>query len=557
VTLALLMALGACGSGGGDSGAVVATDPPPVIGPAVASMMVDSAGGTLAVTDPSSPLVGTQVTVPAGALSSPTMISIAQVSGAGIPANVVVARFGPSGIVFSNPVTVTLPYSAQYLAANAISDPATLKIVAFNRNFANETLRTIAQDTNQNTVTAQTAHFSDFGVVGYTLASLSGDYAMNFTMIDARFGSPVQIAVDVPRVPYKTTLNVPFPAYAFRDEQGTVTFDGAGNYRWSAIRNVAGTMTEAGGDGTYTVSPDGILALDFGLEGSVLAGGSTFVLAATHSAAVIEMGMGVKKGGSFDASSLQGSYAVALYYSDDTGGAADTIALDVPDTLPYQANLDVPFPRYALNIEFRTMIFDGSGNYSWSGTRNTSGVSRPVSGSGSYTVAADGALTIDTGLTGHLLAGASTFILTTPSGVVQMGAGIRKGGTFSAASLGGRYTVAYHYSDATTRAPDKISISIPSTPYSTTVPVPFPLYGFNSEVRSIVFDGSGRYTWTGMRDQGGVSISGSGGGSYSVEPDGVLTMDGRMMGNVLDGGSTFIVAPTSGQATQIGVGLLR
>jgi len=299
------------------------------------------------------------------------------------------------------------------------------------------------------------------------------------------------------------------------------------------------------------------MGLDFGLQGSVLAGGSTFVLAATQNAQVVEMGMGVKKGGSFDVSSLQGSYAVALHYSDATAGPANTIALDVPDMLPYEASLSVPFPGYALNSELRTMIFDGAGNYSWSGTRNTSGISRPVSGSGSYTVAADGALTIDAALTGHLLAGASTFILTAPSGTVQMGAGIKKGGTFSAASLGGRYTVAYHFADATARAPDKIAIAIASTPYSKTLDVPFPLYGFNSEVRSIVFDGSGRYTWTGTRDQGGVSVSGSGGGNYSVDPDGALSMDGRVMGNVLDGGSTFILAPTSGQVTQIGVGVLR
>jgi len=560
-TLALPMALAACGGGGADSGTPVKNDPPPVIGPVVASMMMDSAGGILAVTDASSPLAGTQVVVPADALSNPTMITIAPVSGAGFPANVVAVRLGPSDIVLSNPVTVTLPYSAQYLAANAITDPATLKLVAFNRNVANETLRTIAQDTNLNTVTAQTTHFSDFGVVGYTLASLSGDYAMNFTMIDARDDAgvltTVPILVDVPSVPYSTRLNVPFPAFAFRDEQGTVRFDGAGNYQWSAIRNVAGTSIDVGGSGTYTVSPDGNVGLDFGLQGSVLAGGSTFVLAATQSAQVVEMGMGVKKGGSFDVSSLQGSYAVALYYSDATAGPANTIALDVPDTLPYEASLAVPFPGYALNSELRTMIFDGAGNYSWSGTRNTSGNSRPVSGSGSYTVAADGALTIDTGLTGHLLAGASTFILTAPSGTVQMGAGIKKGGTVSAASLEGRYTVAYHYTDATARAPDKIVIAIASTPYTNTFNVPFPLYGFNSEVRSIVFDGSGRYTWTGTRDQGGVSVSGSGSGSYSVDTDGVLSMDGRVMGNVLDGGSTFILAPTSGQVTQIGVGLLR
>ena len=120
VTLVPLMALSACGGGGGDAAAVVANNPPPVISPVVASMVVDSAGGTLAVTDASSPLAGTQVTIPAGALASPTKLTIAQVAGmAGVPANVAVARVGPSGIVFSSPVTITLPYSLQYMADNS------------------------------------------------------------------------------------------------------------------------------------------------------------------------------------------------------------------------------------------------------------------------------------------------------------------------------------------------------------------------------------------------------------------------------------------------------
>jgi hypothetical protein len=34
-------------------------------------------------------------------------------------------------------------------------------------------------------------------------------------------------------------------------------------------------------------------------------------------------------------------------------------------------------------------------------------------------------------------------------------------------------------------------------------------------------------------------------------------MDTLIAGNVLEGGSTFILAPTSGQVTQIGVGILK
>src|SRR6185295_17888805 len=109
--------------------------------------------------------------------------------------------------------------------------------------------------------------------------------------------------------------------------------------------------------------------------------------------------------------SLAGSYAVALYYSDTTLGTV-TINFSVPTVPPtYDATLLVPFPANALSSELRTMIFDGAGNYSWSGTRNTNGTSTPIpAGSGTYTVASDGGLTLDSGLTRHLLAGGSTFL---------------------------------------------------------------------------------------------------------------------------------------------------
>jgi len=553
--LVLTVLLGACGGGAGD-GTGSGAEPQPQTR-ILASQTIDSTGGSVGVTDPASPIAGTQVVIPPGALAGPTLITIGQVTGAtGLPSDVLVAELGPSGMVFSVPVMLTLRYDPAYLSAHGITDPTTLKLVAINSGSANETLRTLAQDTEQQTLTAPTARAGKFGVTGYTLASLAGDYAMNFTMIDARFGPPAQLAVNVADTPYSGVLNLPFPGYGFRAEQGTVSFDGAGNYSWTATRNVAGVSTPVGGSGQYTVSADGRMALDFGLKGGVLAGGSTFVLAATEGVQVIEMGMGLKKGAGFSVASLNGSYAVALYYADPAAGPAGSINLSIAKT-PYTATFNLPFPGYALNSELRTMTFDGAGNYSWSGARNTSGATRAVSGSGTYSVAVDGALGFDTGLAGHLLAGASAFILTTPSGMVQMGAGIRKGGNFSTASLAGRYTVAYHYSDGTAAAPDTADISIPATPYNASIDLPFPLYGFNSEVRTVAFDGNGTYTWSGKRNRGGVSSLVSGGGSYSVDAEGTLSMDARVAGNVLDGGSTFILAPASGQGVQIGVGILK
>jgi len=109
-----LLALAACGGGGGGNSTISGTTPDSGVS-VVASQVIDSGGGTVAVTDASSPIAGTQVVIPAGALSSATRITIGQVSGAtGLPADVLVAELGPTGTVFSVPVSVTLRYSAQY-----------------------------------------------------------------------------------------------------------------------------------------------------------------------------------------------------------------------------------------------------------------------------------------------------------------------------------------------------------------------------------------------------------------------------------------------------------
>ena len=541
-----------CGGGGGGGGSSGGGSPT-----VVASKVIDASGGTLAVTDQSSPIAGTQVVIPAGALSGATTITISQVTGAsGLAADALVAELGPTGTSFSVPVTVTIRYAPQYLANNGISDPTTLKVVSMNAGAANETLRTVSQNTAQSTVTAQATHFSRFAVLGYTSASLSGSYAFNFTIVDSRFSIDT-IDIDVPApLPFNGTATVPFPGYAFSTELGTITFDGAGNYSWSGIRNRGGVPGAVSGSGTYTVAADGTLALDIGPSGSVLAGGSTFILT-SRSGEVIEMGVGVRKSGTFDNASLSGGYALASYYSDAAAGPPNTISINV-SRIPFSSTVNVPFPGYALNAELGTLTFNGAGSYTWSGTRNRGGVSSAVTGSGAYAVATDGTLTLDNGLTGNVLAGGSTFLLASTSGQpIEIGMGVKKGGTFSNASLGGTYTLVLHYADATTGPPDTININIPAVPHFSTVNVPFPEYAFNAELRTVTFNGAGSYTWSGTRNRGGVTSPVSGNGTYAVAADGTLTLGSGLAGNVLAGGSTFILASTSGQAIEIGVGILR
>ncbi len=541
----------------GEDSKAGARSPSPGESTLAASQVIDASGGTIAVTG-SSQIAGTQAAFPAGALSGATTITLSQITGAaGVPGDVLVVELGPAGAVFSQPVSVTIKYLPQYLANRGISDPATLKVVALTAGAAGDTLRTVSQDASQGTVSAQATRAGRFAVLGYSNATLSGTYGFNFTIMDARFGSPGAIEIDVPVTPFKGTVTVPFPGYAFAAEVGTIAFDGAGNYSWSGTRNNGGTPSAVSGGGTYSVDADGTLALDIGPAGNVLAGGGTFVLS-SNSGPVVEMGVGVKLGGGYGNASLSGSYGVAHHYSDAGAGPLSTIALDIPRT-PYSDTVDVPFPAYAFNTELRAATFDGAGNYSWSGTRNRGGTVSAVSGGGTYAVAGDGTLTLDSGLTGHLQSGGGAFVLTAASGQpVGIGVGLRRGGSFSAASLGGTYSVTLYSADPGAAPAGTIGISIPRTlPFSGAFAVPFPLAAFSTELRTVTFNGAGTYTWSGIRNRGGVSSPVSGNGTYAVAADGALTTDGRLAGNVLAGGSTFVLTSTSGQAMRIGVGILR
>jgi hypothetical protein len=521
-----------------------------------ASRVIDESGGTIAVTG-SSPIAGTQAAFPAGALSGATTVTLSHVTGAaGVPGDVLVVELGPAGTVFSQPVTVTIKVLQQYLTNRGISDPTTLKVVALSAGASGDTLRTVSQNPSQGTVSAQALRAGRFAVLGYSNATVSGSYGFNFTIMDARFGSPGAIEIDVPDTPFEGTVSVPFPDYAFASELGTIAFDGAGNYSWSGTRNNGGTPTAVSGSGIYSVDADGRLALDIGPSGGVLAGGSAFVLTTT-SGGVVEMGVGVKLGGAYGNASLNGSYGVAHHYSDAGAGPLGTIELDIPTT-PYSETVDVPFPAYAFNTELRTATFNGAGGYSWSGTRKQGSVVSAVSGNGTYAVAGDGTLTLDSGLTGHLLAGGSTFLLTAASGQpIETGVGLKRGGSFSTASLGGTYTVALYYADPGAAPAGTIDIDIPDTPFNGEFAVPFPLAAFSTELRTVTFNGAGSYTWSGIRNRGGVSSPVSGNGTYTVAANGTLTTDGGLAGNVLAGGSTFVLTSTSGQATRIGVGILR
>lgn len=66
-----------------------------------------------------------------------------------------------------------------------------------------------------------------------------------------------------------------------------------------------------------------------------------------------------------------------------------------------------------------TVTFEGAGNFSYSHTSSEDGATTTSSGSGTYSLASDGTLTIEN-LQGYVLSGGSMFVLAATSGSPQI-----------------------------------------------------------------------------------------------------------------------------------------
>ena len=117
---------------------------------------VGAAGGTVGLSD------GTSIAIPAGALSSDTVITISQTESRGAPPNAVgsVYSFGPDGLTFAVPAEVTIAFNG----ASAPSDAWLQVETAPGRSTSFTPLGGTIADSSH--VTAQTTHFSSFVVTG-------------------------------------------------------------------------------------------------------------------------------------------------------------------------------------------------------------------------------------------------------------------------------------------------------------------------------------------------------------------------------------------------------
>ena len=98
----------------GNSGALMSSTELFVRVESVVNQEVGPAGGTIGVADPTSPLFGVELNIPAGALSENVRIEINEDNTVPVPVNVIAVgpgiQFRPAGLTFRRPASLTIPY---------------------------------------------------------------------------------------------------------------------------------------------------------------------------------------------------------------------------------------------------------------------------------------------------------------------------------------------------------------------------------------------------------------------------------------------------------------
>jgi hypothetical protein len=157
---AVPLGLSACGGTSDPGGNNGGNDPDPTTTPvgtpngAVATQSIGAAGGTLTSTD------GTvTITVPAGALATPTDITIQPVTPQSPGAVGTAYRLGPEGVTFTTPVTLSFHYADDQILRSA---PELLWVASQDAAGAWRFSDEVVLDKTARTVTVTTTHFSDW-----------------------------------------------------------------------------------------------------------------------------------------------------------------------------------------------------------------------------------------------------------------------------------------------------------------------------------------------------------------------------------------------------------
>jgi len=295
---------------------------------------------------------------------------------------------------------------------------------------------------------------------------------------------------------------------------GPVVFDGVGGYSGSSVLNTSGVISSGSISGHYTAAVGGAVTLG-GYSGAVSADGNTIVSANLQAGNAPSVDVEIKQGQTnFTNADFSGIYQVVSVTSTADSGSS------------------------------LTLTADGAGSYSGSLVQNNAGVITRSVVSGTYSVAADGALTITPAsgspLSGGISADGRTLVLSqlTAGQPSAFAAGVKQEQTnLTNADVVGTYDI-FNYGR------------------------------YFVEWWNLSFDGAGNFNVTTTINDGQTISSRSGKGTYAVAADGTLTVNfissscsergcGRLTftGGVSSNGNTLVLADATSTTACVGVRL--
>ena len=293
---------------------------------------------------------------------------------------------------------------------------------------------------------------------------------------------------------------------------GPDVFDGVGGYSGSYVLNTSGVISSGSISGPYTAAVGGAMTLG-AYSGEVSADGNTILFANLQAGTIPSVAVEIKQGQTnFTNADFSGIYqVVSITSSGDSGSSL-------------------------------TLTADGAGSYSGNLVQNNAGVITSSAVSGTYSVAADGALTISPAsgspLSGGISADGKTLVLSqlTAGQPSRFAVGIKQGQTnFTNADVVGTYSI-INYT------------------------------GNSAELVTLDFDGAGNFSGTTTSNDAGTIANSSVTGTYAVVADGTLTVTiihpyvhplfVTFTGGVSSDGNTLVLAYLhAGQSSATSVGV--
>lgn len=335
----------------------------------------------------------------------------------------------------------------------------------------------------------------------------------------------------------------------FGAQTGLASFGTTNSVSYSGTRNRDGTVTsDGGGSATYTLGTNGSLSVASpdNYVGGVSHDGTIALLASTSTKPSILVAL-KKDSAILSNASLSGTYGFAFYqHSNSGGGPTPSIPYMLTGNPQNCVTQNVLFPAPGgFDSTIGTAAVDGAGHVTYNGTDNQDGNVSTATGSVTYSLAADGTLSVNQ-LSGNVRSDGGAFSVFATSGSPQIGFFTKLGTGVTPATIAGSFWFASYYFDASQQQPN--------TP-AAGQQIPLPV-GFTVQQGSAVVDAAGNINFTATVNQDGKLSTQSGSTAYTLGTNGAIST-GSLAGYVSADSNILIMTSVAGKSPQFFIGVRK